>query len=109
MGGYKESCSRKLSCLDCQVMSNAAAARAKVDDLAAQHAQLEGRATETAARCDELCTQGDALGKGIAAATDKKHQVIVLPEMDNIGGHLCSQTGGAGPGSWLRRQAVCIG
>ncbi len=62
-----------------QVASNAVAARAKVDELAAQHAQLEGRAAETAARCDELCVQGDALGKDIAAATDLKHQVTALP------------------------------
>ena len=62
-----------------QVASNAGVARAKVDELAAQHAQLEGRAAETAARCDELCVQGDALGKDIAAATDKKHQVTALP------------------------------
>ncbi len=59
--------------------SNAVAARARVDELAAQQAQLMGRAAETAARCDDLCAQGDALVKGIAAATDRKHQVTVLP------------------------------
>ncbi|CAL8468836.1 g8377 [Coccomyxa elongata] len=61
-----------------EVTSNAVAARARVDELAAQQAQLEGRAAETAARCDELCAQGDALGKGIAAATDRKHQALIL-------------------------------